>query len=191
MKNEKSLPEKISDDDLYSNAAFDDDLYAKELSLNKENNDDKPIEPPDTPQSKTFHNEKQLDEADNLDGEDFDTEKISPDKKSRTKTFHSKNFIDSETQAAEDKEKSSTHEPELKMKLSHAETSGVAISAVMLVYSLSEADKPLLFLSMALLIFLLRPLIGALFGKHNRAVQNALHSFSIVLFIGAMIMLFL
>ena len=77
------------------------------------------------------------------------------------------------------------------MKLSHAETSGVAISAVMLVYSLAEGDKPLFFISSALLIFLLRPLIGALAGKHNRAVQNGLHSFSVVLFIGALIMLFL
>ena len=110
---------------------------------------------------------------------------------SRPKTFHSKNFIDSETQAAEDKKKSTPHETELKVKLSHAETSGVAISAVMLVYSFAEGDKPLFFLSTALLIFLLRPLIGALFGKHNRAVQNGLHSFSIVLFIGALIMLFL
>jgi|GEM_PF-6504243 len=117
--------------------------------------------------------------------------KISLDKTSRPKTFHSKNFVDSETQAAEDKKKSSPHEPELKRKLSHAETSGIAISAVMLVYSLAEADKPLFFLSTALLIFLLRPIIGSLSGKHNRAVQNALYSFSIVLFIGALLFLFM
>ena len=123
--------------------------------------------------------------------DDLYAEKVSLDKETRPKTFHSKNFVDSETQAVEDKAKSSTHEPELKAKLSHAETSGVAISAVMLVYALVEADKPLFFLSTALLTFLLRPLIGALFGKHNRAVQNALHSFSLVMFIGALLMLFL
>ena len=137
---------KFNDDEFYSQAADDDDLYA---------------------------------------------EKISLDKTPRPKTFYSKNFVDSETQAAEDKKKSATHEPELKMKLSHAETSGVAISAVMLAYSLAEGDKPLFFLSSALLIFLLRPIIGALAGKHNRAVQNALHSFSIVLFVGALVMIFL
>ena len=125
------------------------------------------------------------------DDDDLYAEKISLDKTPRPKTFHSKNFVDSETQAAEDKKKSATHAPELKMKLSHAETSGVAISAVMLVYSLAEGDKPLFFLSTALLIFLLRPIIGALAGKNNRAVQNALHSFSIVLFVGALVMLFL
>lgn len=109
-------------------------------------------------------------ESDNLYAE-----KISLDKKPleisdklRPKTFHSKNFIDSETQAKEDEKKSLTHEPELRTKLSHAETSGVAISAVMLVYSLAESDKPLFFLSTALMIFLLRPLIGALCGKQDR-----------------------
>lgn len=107
------------------------------------------------------------------------------------KVFRSKKFVDSETQAAEDKQKSAPPEPELKRKLSHAESSGIAISAVMLVYSLKEGDKPLFFLSTSLLIFLLRPLIGALFGKHNRAVQNALHSFSVVLFIGALLFLFI
>ena len=107
------------------------------------------------------------------------------------KVFRSKKFVDSETQAAEDKKKSATPESELKRRLTHAESSGIAISAVMLVYSLKESDKPLFFLSTSLLIFLLRPLIGVFFGKHNRAVQNALHSFSIVLFIGALIMLFL
>lgn len=126
------------------------------------------------------------------DNDDLYAEKISLDKTPPpVKIFHSKNFIDSETQAEEDRKKSLLREPELKTKLSHAETSGVAISAVMLVYSLAEHDKPLFFLSAALLIFLLRPLIGALFGKNNCAVQNALHSFSLVLFIGAMIMLFL
>ena len=61
----------------------------------------------------------------------------------------------------------------------------------MLAYSLAESDKPLFFLATSLLTFLLRPIIGGLAGKHNRAVQNALHSFSVVLFIGALLFLFL
>ena len=114
-----------------------------------------------------------------------------PIKISEHKVFRSKKFVDSDTAANEDKEKSATPAPKIKTKLSHAETSGIAISAVMFAYSLAEGDKPLFFLSTSLLIFLLRPLIGALAGKHNRAVQNALHSFSVVLFIGALIFLFL
>ena len=110
---------------------------------------------------------------------------------SEHKVFRSKQFVDSDTAASEDKEKSATPEPKIKSKLSHAETSGIAISAVMLAYSLAEGDKPLFFLATSLLTFLLRPIIGGLAGKHNRAVQNALHSFSVVLFIGALIFLFL
>lgn len=139
---------------------------------------------------KKFNDDELYSDKTSDDG-DLYAEKVSLDKTPRIKTFHSKNFTDSETQAEEDKKKSAPHETELKRKLSHAETSGVAISAVMLVYSLAESDKPLFFVSTALLIFLLRPLIGALFGKNNRAVQNALHSFSIVMFIGALLMLFL
>ena len=99
----------------------------------------------------------------------------------RPKTFHSKHAVPEEIIDA----------PKVKSRISHAEASGVIISGVMLIYSLTELDKPLFFLSTALLTFLLRPIIGGLFGKHNRAVQNALHSFSVVLFIGALIMLFL
>lgn len=136
-------------------------------------------------------NDDELYSGETSDDDNLYAEKVSLEKTPRHKTFHSRNFSDSETQAAEDKKKSAQHEPELKRKLSHAETSGVAISAVMLVYSLAEGDKPLFFLSTALLTFLLRPIIGGLFGKNNRAVQNALHSFSVVMFIGALIMLFL
>lgn len=124
-----------------------------------------------------------------MDNKNFDDDE--PIKISDHKVFRSKKFVDSDTQAAEDKKKSVKPESELKRKLTHAETSGIAISAVMLAYSLAEGDKPLFFLSTSLLIFLLRPLIGAFFGEHNRAVQNALHSFSVVLFIGSLIMLFL
>lgn len=107
---------------------------------------------------------------------------VEPQKNSqRPKTFHSKR--------APYNDENLVDKP--KQRISHAEASGVVISGVMLIYGLVEQDKPLFFLSTALLTFLLRPLIGALFGKHNRAVQNALHSFSVVLFIGALIMLFL
>ena len=102
----------------------------------------------------------------------------------RRKTFHSKHppveNVDEETSA-----------PEVKQKISHAEASGIVLSVVMLGYSLFTEDKPLFFLSTALLIFLLRPLIGGLFGKHNQAVQNALHAFSLALFFGALIFLFM
>ena len=102
----------------------------------------------------------------------------------RRKTFHSKHppVEDNDDKPAE---------PEVKQKISHAEASGIVLSVVMLGYSLVTEDKPLFFLASALLIFLLRPLIGKLFGRHNQAVQNALHAFSLALFVGALIFLFL
>ena len=107
----------------------------------------------------------------------------------RRKTFHSKNFTPHVDDDVEDVEK--TSEPKVKRKISHAEISGIIISVVMLGYSLITEDKPLFFLATALLIFLLRPLIGSLFGEHNQAVQNALHGFSIALFFGAILFLFM
>lgn len=104
----------------------------------------------------------------------------------RRKTFHSKH-----PPAQDDADEEKKAELEVKQKISHAEASGIVLSVVMSGYSLITEDKPLFFLSTALLIFLLRPLIGGLFGKHNQAVQNALHAFSLALFFGALIFLFL
>ena len=103
----------------------------------------------------------------------------------RRKTFHSKH------PPVENVDEEKPAESKTKQKISHAEASGIVLSIVMIGYSLFTEDKPLFFLSTALLIFLLRPLIGGLFGKHNQAVQNALHAFSLALFFGALIFLFL
>ena len=102
----------------------------------------------------------------------------------RRKTFHSKRFAAAVDDKPDDK-------PEGKRKISHAEASGILISVVMVGYSLVTEDKPLFFLATALLIFLLRPIIGGLFGKHSQTVQNGLHAFSIALFVGALVFLFL
>lgn len=91
----------------------------------------------------------------------------------------------------EEKESEETLDPELYRKLTRAETSGVALSTLMLIYSFANLDKPLFFVSLSLLTHLLRPLVGAFFGKHNRAVQNGMRSFSIVLFIGAIVLIFI
>ena len=103
--------------------------------------------------------------------------------------FRSKNLksdIIEEKKSAEE-----PFDPELYRKLNRAEKSGVALSALMLIYSFTALDKPLFFVSLSLLTHLLRPLVGAFFGKHNRAVQNAMRSFSIVLFIGALAFIFM
>ena len=70
------------------------------------------------------------------------------------------------------------------------ETYGIAISAVALVYSFYIADKALFFLSMSLFTYLLRPIVGPMFGKRDQAVQNALKGFSIAVFFGAILFIF-
>ena len=112
--------------------------------------------------------------------------KVAPPRPTfRTKTMREK--LDDES--LEDK-KNNDDESDLRRKLTRAETAGAVLSAVMLMYSLSTYDKPLFFLAMSVLSHTLRPFIGAFFGKHNRSVQNALHGFSIVLFFGALLFLF-
>ncbi len=70
------------------------------------------------------------------------------------------------------------------------ESYGIVISAISLVYSFFVADKAFFFLSMSLLSFLIRPIVGPLFGKHNYAVQNILKGFGIAVFVGAILFIF-
>ena len=113
--------------------------------------------------------------------EDLPSRPIFRAKLMREKIFEEKNA---------DK-KTSDKDADLRRKLTHAEVAGAALSAVMLVYSVTTMDKPLFFMSMALFSHTIRPLVGSFFGKHNRAVQNAMHAFSIVLFLGAILFLFI
>ncbi len=89
-----------------------------------------------------------------------------------------------------ERKKNFAKDADLRRKLTRAEMVGAALSVAMLAYSISTYDKPLFFMAMSLLSHTLRPLIGGLFGKYNRPVQNALHGFSIVLFFGALFFLF-
>lgn len=75
-------------------------------------------------------------------------------------------------------------------KMSHPEKFGGIISIIMLVYAAVNLDKPLFFLSMALFVNFLRQPLSAVFGKYEDDVSNALHSFSIVLFFGAILFVF-
>ena len=75
-------------------------------------------------------------------------------------------------------------------KLSHAEKFGMVVSVVMLIYAFVNFDKPLFFLALSLFAHFIKQPIGAMFGKYDSAVQNSLHTFSIVIFIGAVMFLF-
>ena len=76
-------------------------------------------------------------------------------------------------------------------RTSRTERAGAIISIIMVIYAFVNLDKPLFFLSMSLLVHCFRPTVGALSGKYNHDVQNAMRSFSIVLFFGAILFIFL
>ena len=77
-----------------------------------------------------------------------------------------------------------------KEPIRRTETYGIVISAVAFLYSIATKDKPLLFLSVSLLLYLMRPIIAAPFGKHSHSVQNAIKGFSMALFIGSIFFIF-
>ena len=77
-----------------------------------------------------------------------------------------------------------------KKPIRRTETYGVVISAVALIYSIVAKDKALFFLSVALFLYLIRPVVAAPFGKYSQAVQNAIKGFSIALFFGSIFFIF-
>lgn len=77
-----------------------------------------------------------------------------------------------------------------KEPIRRTETYGIVISAVAFLYSIATKDKPLLFLSVSLLLYLMRPVIAAPFGKYSHSVQNAIKGFSMALFVGSIVFIF-
>ena len=77
-----------------------------------------------------------------------------------------------------------------KKPIRRTETYGIVISAVAFLYSIAAKDKPLLFLSVSLLLYLMRPIIAAPFGKYSHSVQNAIKGFSMALFVGSIFFIF-
>ncbi|MBR2180128.1 MAG: hypothetical protein IJ862_07035 [Selenomonadaceae bacterium] len=77
-----------------------------------------------------------------------------------------------------------------KKPIRRTETYGIIISAVAFIYSIFTKDKPLLFLSVSLLLYLMRPIIAAPFGKYSHSVQNAIKGFSMALFFGSIFFIF-
>ena len=81
-------------------------------------------------------------------------------------------------------------EVEEKKPQRRTETYGIVISAVALVYSVVAKDKPLMFLSVSLLLYLARPIIAAPFGKYSHSIENAIKGFSMALFFGSIFFIF-
>lgn len=139
-----------------------------------------------------------LKEADSTFLDEKPPEKDSPKVKPRKSIFRSKTMQRWEAeQFGEELSSPKLETPKFEKpivkkpkKMSHPEKFGGIISVIMLVYAAVNLDKPLFFLSMALFVNFLRQPLSAVFGKYEDDVSNALHSFSIVLFFGAILFVF-
>ena len=139
--------------------------------------------------------ERILQEADNT----FFDEKPAPKKSNSEKpqkkfVYRSKAMqrLESEKEKEKTPPKSEPAQPvNIPLKWSHAEKFGVVAAVAMLVYAFVTLDKPLFFLALSLFVHLLCTPAGNLFGKHSAAVQNSMRTFSIVLFFGALLFLFM
>ncbi|MBQ9442356.1 MAG: hypothetical protein IJU55_05035 [Selenomonadaceae bacterium] len=197
--------EIISEPEFSGEKIYPNFVPAKQKKIVEEEkiSQEKKSSPPETKISQEVKADTELEKRIFVEAENDFYEEKTPEVK---KIFHSKIVDEKETErpifrsknlksdVIEDEKKSDDDldfDPELYRKLTRAEMSGVALSTLMLIYAFVNFDKPLFFLALSLMIHLIRPPIGAFFGKHNRAVQNAMRSFSIVLFLGAILFIFL
>ena len=137
--------------------------------------------------------ERILKEADNTF---FDEKTASAENTPRKSIYHSKALRKWEEEQREEEKEipspiSAPPKTEQPRKMSHTEKFGFVASVAMLIYAFVNLDKPLFFLALSLFVHFLGFPVGGLFGKNSAAVKNALHTFSIVLFIGAILFLFM
>ncbi len=119
----------------------------------------------------------------------FHSKEIKPNRKINIREpikVNVRHEIRDRTQVIEDIEIESSE----KKPVRRTETYGIVLSAVAFIYSIFTKDKPLLFFSVSLLLYLLRPVIAAPFGKHSQSVQNAIKGFSMALFFGSIFFIF-
>lgn len=139
--------------------------------------------------------ERILKEADNDFFDEKPAPKVEEEKPPRKSIYHSKALRKWEEEQQEEKEKTppipETPKVAQPHKWSYSEKFGVVASVAMLVYAFVNFDKPLFFLALSLFVHFLSLPVGSMFGKHSDAVQNSLRTFSIVVFFGAVIFLFM
>ena len=182
IKKTADIPKTVTNRDRDSdferrvNAEADNDFF-----------DDKPAQQT----SNTFHSKVVKPNVDNnlLSIDDDKPKEIKPNRKINIREpikVNVRHEIRDRTQVIEDIEIESSE----KKPVRRTETYGIVLSAVAFIYSIFTKDKPLLFFSVSLLLYLLRPVIAAPFGKHSQSVQNAIKGFSMALFFGSIFFIF-
>lgn len=67
-------------------------------------------------------------------------------------------------------------------------SAGLVIAAFVLCYGFLTKDIPVIYLAFSFIIYALAPILGKLSPAHSQAIQQAVRSFSITTFLGAIIM---
>lgn len=67
-------------------------------------------------------------------------------------------------------------------------SAGLVIAAFVLFYGLLIQDIPVIYLAFSFIIYVMAPVLGKLSPAHSQAIQQAVRSFSITTFLGAIIM---
>ena len=136
--------------------------------------------------------ERILKEADNTFFDEKPAPKVDSEKPQKKFVYRSRAMQRLEREKEKTPPKSEPAPPvNIPRKWSHAEKFGVVAAVAMLIYAFVTLDKPLFFLALSLFVHLLCTPAGNLFGKHSAAVQNSMRTFSIVLFFGAVLFLFM
>lgn len=65
---------------------------------------------------------------------------------------------------------------------------GMVLSAIVLCYGFLTQDIPVIYLAFSLIIYALAPVLGRLSPAHSQAIRQAVRSFSVTTFLGAILM---
>jgi len=67
-------------------------------------------------------------------------------------------------------------------------SAGLVIAALVFCYGLMTGDIPVIYLAFSFIIYALAPVLGKLSPAHSPAIQQAVRTFSVTTFIGAIVM---
>lgn len=67
-------------------------------------------------------------------------------------------------------------------------SAGLVIAAVILCYGFVAKDIPVIYLAFSFIIYVMAPVLGKLSPAHSQAIQQAVRTFSVTTFVGAIVM---
>ena len=107
------------------------------------------------------------------------------------KNFSQKDFDEAEKAYNECAKKRIKPAGTQEKKLSKGQTTALFIAFLIFLYSIFTSDIPAFLFSLAFFLWMLRNFAGKINAHHEKSIHSLLTSFSITLFIGSLILLFI